>query len=393
MKKIISIIMVLACTSYIFNTPVTFAEETNTEVTGLELQSRSAILMEPTSGKVIYEKNAHESLKPASVTKIMTLLLVFEALENGTIQLEDEVVVSEHAASMGGSQVYLEPNEIQTVEDMIKCIAIASANDASVAMAEHLAGSELFFIQAMNNKAKELGMENTNFMNSNGLDHDDHYMSAYDIAIMSKELITKYPQVLDYTTIWQDSIIHRTKRGEEEFGLTSTNKLIKWYNGATGLKTGSTSKALYCLSGTANRDGMDLIAVVMAAPDYKTRFEEVMELLDYGFANVSLYEDNIKGEIIKEMPVKKGKENFVHCVVKDDFSYVMDKENSGKEVTKELVISEYLEAPISLDDVVGQLVYKIDGNEIGKVDVVAQNAVERTTFSFSFGQVIKMLFG
>ncbi|TCT15017.1 D-alanyl-D-alanine carboxypeptidase (penicillin-binding protein 5/6) [Natranaerovirga pectinivora] len=389
MKRIITLLITVILTFSAVDPGIIFAQESKDS---LEIQSKSAVLMEPTSGKVIYEKNAHEKLRPASVTKIMTLLLIFEALDNGTIKLEDEVVVSEHAASMGGSQVYLEPGEIQTVHDMIKCIAIASANDASVAMAEHIAGSELSFVNAMNNKAKELGMVNTNFMNSNGLDHDEHLTTAYDIALMSQELITKYPQIFEYTTIWQDSIIHRTKRGEEEFGLTSTNKLIKWYNGATGLKTGSTSQALYCLSGTAERNGMQLIGVVMAAPDYKTRFDEVMKLLDYGFANVSVYEDKLKGNILQVVPVKRGKINTVEAIVKDNFSYVLGKEDSANEITKDIIIPESIQAPIQKGQVIGEVVYKLAGQEIGKIEIVAKDEVEETTFGFSFSKVLRMLF-
>jgi D-alanyl-D-alanine carboxypeptidase (penicillin-binding protein 5/6) len=389
MKKISSLLITLILLVNLVST-VSYAESETT--TNLDIQSKSAILMEPTSGKIIYEKNAHEKLRPASVTKIMTLLLIFDALEEGSIKLDDEVVVSEHAASMGGSQVYLEPNEVQTVQDMIKCIAIASANDASVAMAEHISGSEMAFVQAMNQRAKDLGMENTNFMNANGLDHDEHLTTAYDIAVMSRELITKYPQVFDYTTVWQDSIIHKTKRGEEEFGLTSTNKLIKWYNGATGLKTGSTSKALYCLSGTAERNGMQLIGVVMAAPDYKTRFEEVMTLLDYGFANISVYEDNMKGEIAQVVPVKKGVKDSVAAIIKDDFGYVLDKEDANKEVQKQVVLPDSITAPIKKGDKIGDLVYQLEEKEIGRVDIIVEEDIDFATFKFNFNKVLKFFF-
>jgi len=271
----------------------------------LSLTSKSAILMEPVTGEIIFEKNAHERLRPASVTKIMTLLLIYDAVSEGQINWQDEVVVSEHAAGMGGSQVYLEPNEIQTVATMTKCIAVASANDAAVAMAEHIAGSEEAFVKLMNERAKELGMNDTNFENASGLDADNQLTSAYDIAIMSRELTTKYPEIFDLTSIWMDSITHHTARGDEEFGLTNTNKLIPWYEGATGLKTGSTSKALYCLSGTATRNDLDLIAVVMAAPDYKTRFQEVMKMFDYGFAVCKKYSDNIKGKSMGAVEEKK----------------------------------------------------------------------------------------
>ena len=264
----------------------------------LNITSASAVLMEGSTGAILYEKNKDEQRFPASITKIMTLVLIFEALDSGKIALTDKVSVSEHAASMGGSQVYLEPNETQTVEDMIKCITIASANDACVAMSEYIAGSETEFVNMMNQKAAELGMKNTKFMNCCGLDdtiaEGSHYSSAYDIALMSRELITKHPEISKYSTTWMDSIIHVTKKGETEFGLTNTNKLVRTYTGITGLKTGSTSKAKYCLSATANRNGMDLIAVVMAAPEPKTRFAEAASLMDYGFANCSMYEDDSK---------------------------------------------------------------------------------------------------
>ena len=230
----------------------------------MELDTPSAVLIEGSTGTVLYEKNKDEKLKPASVTKIMTLLLIFEAIDSGQISLIDDVTVSDHAASMGGSQVFLEPYEVQNVETMIKCISIASANDASVAMAEHIAGSEEEFVARMNARAKELGMNNTNFINCSGLDADNHYTTAYDIAIMSKELVTRFPQISNYSTVWMDTFVHTTRKGRTEFGLTNTNKLIKSYNGITGLKTGSTSQAKYCLSATARRNNMDLIAVIVA---------------------------------------------------------------------------------------------------------------------------------
>ena len=239
-----------------------FAAETE----ALQLKSKSAVLMDAGTGTVLYEKNSHEAMPPASVTKVMTLLLIYEAEAAGQFEWEEAVQVSEHAASMGGSQVFLEPGETQTAAELTKCIAIASANDAAVAMAEFVAGSEEAFVERMNRKAEELGMQETHFVNACGLDVDGHETSAYDIALMSRELMTKFPEIQKYTTTWQDTIIHKTRKGESEFGLTNTNKLIKWYEGATGLKTGSTGKALYCLSGTAERNGMHLIGVVMAAP-------------------------------------------------------------------------------------------------------------------------------
>ena len=261
-------------------------ENSNNEV---NIESKSAIIMEGATGKIIYKKNPNERLNPASITKIMTLLLIYENMGNGKIKSSDKVTVSEHAASMGGSQVFLEPNEQQTVETMIKCISIASANDAAVAMAEHIGGSEEAFVNKMNKRAKELGMKDTHFVNCCGLDVEGHYSSAKDVAIMSKELITKYPEIIKYTTTWMDTITHTTRKGESEFGLTNTNKLVRTYKGITGLKTGSTSLAKYCLSATANREGIDMIAVVMGAPEHKLRFVEASRLLDYGFGKCTKY--------------------------------------------------------------------------------------------------------
>ena len=279
----------------IHNMTVYAQEEKKTEENNaMDITAQSAVLIENSSGRILYEKEKDKELIPASITKIMTLLLIFDALEKGQIHLEDSVSVSEYAASMGGSQVFLEPGETQTVDTMIKCISVASANDAAVAMAEYVAGSEQAFVDQMNQKAKELGMTHTHFMNCNGLDdsiESGHYSSAYDVALMSRALITCYPQISHYSTIWMDEITHSTQKGDTRFGLTNTNKLIRTYQGITGLKTGSTSKAKYCLSATASRAAVSLTAVVMAAPDPKIRFSQAASLLDYGFANCTGFED------------------------------------------------------------------------------------------------------
>lgn len=268
-------------------------EETKEKAEGEELVSApSAILMEASTGQIIYEKEADKKRPPASVTKVMTLLLIFDAIESGKIKLEDEVTTSEYAASMGGSQVFLEPGETQTVDTMIKCISVASANDACVAMSELIAGSEEEFVVQMNERAKKLGMKNTVFKNCNGLDTEGHETTARDIALMSRELITKYPQIRDYCTIWMENITHTTKKGTSEFGLSNTNKLIKHYEYATGLKTGSTSKAKFCVSATAEKDGMELIAVIMAAEDSKARVRDATSLLNYGFGKCQKYEED-----------------------------------------------------------------------------------------------------
>lgn len=356
--------------------PALAAEKQYENLTDLGLTSKSALLMEEDTGTILYEQNSHEALPPASVTKVMTLLLIYEGERDGKFDWTDTVQVSEHAASMGGSQVFLEEGETQTAADMTKSIAIASANDAAVAIAEFLAGSEEAFVQKMNERAKELGMEDTNFVNACGLDTEGHVSSAYDIALMSRELMENFPEIKEYTTTWQDSIIHKTRRGEETFGLTNTNKLIQWYDGATGLKTGSTGNALYCLSGTAERDGMGLIAVVMAAPDYKVRFREVMQLLDYGFANYAIEKGREKGYAMGEVPVEKGMTDTVEAVVAEEISVLVPK---GKEVQWETrtELLPAVSAPVEAGTKVGELVYLRDGEEVGRVELTAGENVEK----------------
>ncbi len=357
----------------------------------MNITSTSAVLIEGSTGSIIYEKNKDEKLKPASITKIMTLLLIFEAVDSGKIKLTDEVSVSEYAASMGGSQVYLEPFETQTVDTMIKCISIASANDASVAMAELIAGSETEFVARMNDKAKELGMLNTNFVNCCGLDVDNHYSTAYDVALMSKELITKHPEISNYSTVWMDNITHTTRKGQSEFGLTNTNKLIKHYNGITGLKTGSTSLAKYCLSATAKRDGMDLIAVIMAAPETKVRFAEASRLLDYGFANCSIFRDANKDLQVVPVPVKKGIAAGVNYKAKEDFSFLCLKDTNPADITKEVTMYESVTAPVKENDKVGEITYKLGGSKIGTVDIVASENIEKAKFRDYFLQALQKL--
>ena len=356
--------------------PALAAEKQYENLTDLGLTSKSALLMEEDTGTILYEQNSHEALPPASVTKVMTLLLIYEGERDGKFDWTDTVQVSEHAASMGGSQVFLEEGETQTAADMTKSIAIASANDAAVAMAEFLAGSEEAFVQKMNERAKELGMEDTNFINACGLDTEGHVSSAYDIALMSRELMENFPEIKEYTTTWQDSIIHKTRRGEETFGLTNTNKLIQWYDGATGLKTGSTGNALYCLSGTAERDGMGLIAVVMAAPDYKVRFREVMQLLDYGFANYAIEKGREKGYAMGEVPVEKGMMDTVEAVVAEEISVLVPKGKESQWETRTELLPA-VSAPVEAGTKVGELVYLRDGEEVGRVELTAGENVEK----------------
>ena len=284
MKKGFTVILLSVFLLYRITSPtsVVHAEE-------VEISAPSGILMEMSTGTVLFEKDADTARPPASVTKIMTMLLIFDALENGTISLDDEVSTSEYAASMGGSQVFLEPGEMQTVGTLLKCISVASANDACVTMSECICGNEQEFVKQMNERAKGLGMKHTNFVNCNGLDADGHEMSARDIALMSRELMTRYPQIKDYCTVWMENITHTTARGSSEFGLTNTNKLIRQYEYATGLKTGSTGKAKFCVSATASKNGVDLIAVIMGAEDSKSRFKDAVTLLNYGFGKCQIY--------------------------------------------------------------------------------------------------------
>lgn len=341
-----------------------------------DVESPSVILMEASTGKTVYEKNADETLHPASITKIMTLILIFDALSENKITLDENVTVSEHAASMGGSQVFLEAGEKQTVNTMIKCISVASANDASVAMAEHIWGSEQTFVDKMNERAQGLGMSGTHFVNCCGLDTDGHMMTARDVAIMSRELITRYPQVHEYSGIWMDTITHSTRRGESEFGLSNTNKLIKQYEWATGLKTGSTGLAKCCLSATAEKDGIELIAVVMAAPNSKTRFKDAISLLNYGYGVVDIYRDNAWLSQEK-MVVHGGKSDSVTCRKNNEFVYVFTEDTDTGRIKCTEEYADGLEAPVYEGDVVGQMVYELDGNILGTIDIVAADTVEK----------------
>lgn len=367
-------------------------ERTQGENSGIELKSPSAILMEASTGQVIYEKDADTSLHPASITKIMTLILIFDAIKDGKIGLDDEVTVSEYAASMGGSQVFLEAGEKQTVDTMIKCISMASANDACVAMSEYISGTESAFVAKMNERAMGLGMNNTNFVNCCGLDTDGHMSTARDIALMSRELITKYPQIHDYSTIWMDTIIHSTRRGDSEFGLTNTNKLIKQYEWATGLKTGSTGLAKCCLSASANKDGIDLIAVIMAAPDSKTRFAEAVNLLNYGFNTCDIYKDDSM-PLLENIRISKGKKDYVNCRYEKEFSYMFINPVNHEDISKELHINENIAVPVNEGDTIGTLDYYYNGEKIGSVNVISSENIEKADFLTQikkvFGRLLK----
>ena len=340
----------------------------------------SVILMESSTGQVIYELNSTERRSPASVTKIMTLLLTFEAIHEGKASLTDQVLTSEHASSMGGSQVFLAQGEVQTLETMIKCIAISSGNDASVAVAEHIAGSEPAFVEMMNKKAISLGMLDTHFEDCCGLtDSDNHYSCARDVAIMSRELTEKYPEVFDYTTIWMEDITHETRQGTSTFTLNSTNKLLKQYQYTTGLKTGSTSKAKFCLSATASKDGIDLIAVVMGAPDNKARCNDAQALLTYGFTICKIYSDENK-EVLPPLSVQGGVEESVPIKYEGEFRYLDVNGSDLSLVEKVLELPAQIQAPAMEGEQAGRARYLLNGEEIGSVPILYGATVEKADY-------------
>lgn len=360
----------------LFLTPLTVKAENEELIT-----APHGVLMEASTGKIIYEKDMDTRVKPASITKIMTLILIFDELEKGNLHMEDEVVTSAYAKSMGGSQVFLEEGEKQTVETLIKCIVIASGNDASAAMAEHIAGSETEFVKRMNERAKRLGMENTNFEDCCGLtESDNHYTSAHDVAIMSRELITRYPKILEYSSVWMENITHVTQKGNSEFGLTNTNKLIRSYDGCVGLKTGSTSVAKYCVSAVAQREGITLISVVMTAPDYKVRFKDAAAMLNLGFGSCKLYVDEQK-EKLPQIPVEGGVLEKVPCAYEKEFRYLDTEGASFENIEKKIKLKKDLKAPVKKGDTVGTVNYYLDGKEIGSVKILCTKGTKQAQYS------------
>ena len=392
MKKTITILLLIiisistislgydASSSYIWSvdtdsvtTSSSDAEKVNSEIennNSLNLESGAAILIEQSTGQVLYSYNVHEQLRPASVTKVMSILLIMEALENGKISLTDQVPCSENAASMGGSQIWLDPRETLSVDEMLKAICVNSANDCVVAMAEYIAGTEESFVQMMNDKAKELGMNDTTFKNCHGLDEDGHVTSSYDIALMSRELLTKYPDVTRYTTIWMDTL----RDGKSQ--LSNTNKLIKNYKGATGLKTGSTSLALYNLSASATRDDLSLIAVIMKAPSTKIRFEEATKLLDYGFNQFSYKSFGKKGDLVQTININKGIQKVDGVILENDAGALVEK-GKEKDVVQNVTINENISAPITAGQKVGEMTFSLDGQVISTVNLVAENSIDK----------------
>ena len=349
----------------------------------LDLSAASAVLMEKETGTLLYEKESHQTLEPASVTKVMTLLLIFEALDSGRIAKEDVVTVSSYAAGMGGSQVYLKEGEQMTVGELIKCITVVSGNDAAVAMAEYLAGSEAAFVAQMNQRAQELGMADTTFLNCTGLPAQGHVTSAYDIALMSRELVLHHPGVREYSTIWMDSI----RNGA--FGLTNTNRLVRFYPGATGLKTGSTDSALYCMSATAERDGMELIAVVMKSPTSVNRFEDAKALLDYGFAAYSLV--NVYPESpLAPIPVLLGEQGQIQPQLERECRLLVRKGQEGQ-ITTRLTLAQDLAAPVEQGQKVGEMEVLVDGQVRDTVPILSAQGVERLTVPKIFCRLLERM--
>lgn len=336
----------------------------------LNLEAESAILIEQNSGKILYEHNIHERLHPASVTKVMSLLLIMEALDSGKITLDTQIPCSSNAASMGGSQIWLDTTETLSVNDMLKAIAVVSANDCVVALAEYIGGTEEGFVQMMNNRAKELGMNDTTFKNCHGLDEDEHLTSAYDISLMSRELLSNHPSITNYSTIWTDTL------RDGKSALSNTNKLVRNYSGCTGLKTGSTSLALFNLSASASRDGLSLIAVVMKSPTSALRFSNATALLDYGFSNYSYKSFGNKGEIVKNVDVTKGVSTNVNAVYEQSPSFLV-KKGEESNVTYEINLNNTVQSPVYQGQQLGTIKYSLNGSEIETVNLVAENSVEK----------------
>lgn len=351
--------------------PLTETIPTNA-TTSLSLNVGSAVLIEQNSGQVLYNQNMHEKLRPASVTKVMTILLIMEAIDSGKLSYTDKIPCSEKAAGMGGSQIWLDVREELTVDEMLKAICVVSANDCTVAMAEYLAGSEEAFVNQMNAKAKELGMNDTTFKNCHGIDEDGHVTSAYDIALMSRELLTKHPSITKYTTIYMDSL------RDGKSSLVNTNKLVRNYKGATGLKTGSTSVALYNLSASATRNDLSLIAVIMKDPTSPIRFAEAQKLLDYGFNNFEYKKLANENDLIKEISVDKGIENSVNAILEND-SGVLIQKGQNKDIVQSVQLTDSINAPVYAGQVLGNVTYSLNGNEIGKVNIVAEKSVGNNT--------------
>ena len=367
-----------------FLTALCAAALLSTSAGALEVSAPSAVLMEKETGTVLYEKDAHAKLEPASVTKVMTLLLTMEAIDAGQLGYDTVITASAHGAGMGGSQIWLEENEQMTVDDMLKAVCVVSANDCAVALAEAVAGSEEAFVEKMNQRARELGMNDTTFKNATGLPAQGHVTSAWDIALMSRELILNHPDIRNYTTIWMDSL----RDGKSE--LVNTNKLIRFYEGATGLKTGSTDSALYCLSGTAERDGMELISVIMKAPTSAQRFDDAKALLSYGFSTYAL-ETIVPQEALPPIPVELGTQATVQPVLGEGTALLLEKANAGQ-LSQSVELAESVAAPVAQGDVLGTLTVTAGEETVAQIPIVAGEDVARVTFSQMFTQLLRLAF-
>ena len=397
-KKIISILLIIMigivipiniyANSYIWssmqdlaiNTSANISEEYTDDMTNpLKLDCGSAILIEQTTGKVLYSYKSHEQLKPASVTKVMSILLIMEAINSGKINYDTKIPCSENASSMGGSQIWLDQTETLTVDEMLKAICVVSANDCVMAMAEYIAGSEEGFVKMMNDKAKELGMNDTTFKNCHGIDEDGHVTSSYDISLMSRELLNKYPEVTKYTTIWNDSL----RDGKSE--LVNTNKLVRNYNGCTGLKTGSTSQALFNLSASATRDGLSLIAVIMKAPTSVIRFKNASSLLDYGFSNFEFTSLGKKGEVVQSVSIEKGSVKNIDVTFKEDTGLLITKGNNIN-IDKKIILDN-ANLPIKKGDVIGKVEFILDNEIVATTELVSENNVDKINI-FSMNQYV-----
>ena len=376
--------------SYIWSSDYSATLETSSSINtsinvednnSLNLESGSAILIEQSTGQVLYSHNSHEKLRPASVTKVMSILLIMEQIDSGKLSYTDQIPCSENARSMGGSQIWLDTKETLTVDEMLKAICVVSANDCVVAMAEHIAGSEEAFVQMMNDKAKELGMNDTTFKNCHGIDEDGHITSAYDIALMSRELLSNHPDITKYTTIWMDAL----RDGKSQ--LVNTNKLIRTYKGITPLKTRSTSLALYNLSASATRDDLSLIAVIMKAPSTKVRFAEASKLLDYGFSKFSFKNFGNKNDVIQNVNVSKGIKNTVNAILEDNAGTLIEK---GKEnqITQNITINDNIQAPLKKGDKIGEVTFTLDGQTLATTNLVAENNIDKITPFTTCKQII-----
>ena len=363
--------------------------EPSEKETGMKVKAKAAVLMDAVSGEVLFAQNAHKKLPPASVTKVMTMLLILEGCDSGKIRLSDTVTISERAASMGGSQMYMEPGEQHTVEELLKGVAMVSANDGCVALAEHLAGSVEMFVEQMNKRAAELGMKDSNFVNTNGLPVANHYTSAYDIAVMSRALIA-FPETAQWFTKWQDTIKVGLPGKEKEFGLTNTNKLIKQYPGAIGIKTGFTQDAGYCLSGAAERDGTRLIGVILGCTTSNIRFAEIKRLLDYGFSNYESVKIAEKGQVQKALKIEKGTPSKVDVIMEDDAAILVKKGNKNRIKTK-IEMDGYIKLPLKRGQKLGELVVLQDGKEKERFPIVARDSAKKASIKELYIQMMKKL--